>query len=217
LRRWYAWRSPRAARFNHAYWKRGEILEIDLRQRRRRTKLYCHRMVGSNNGRQRPRDNALAGPASSRPLEKEPTVPLDAMPSSTSDQPQSNPSTPREGEERQRLIAVAVVDDDAAVHDSTQVLLEALDFEVHTYANAAEFLAASPNVACVIADYHMPGLNGLELAAELRRRGSTVPVIMITAMSDPRIDSRAAELGIKSVLKKPLGKGLIAALQSELG
>jgi two-component system, LuxR family, response regulator FixJ len=139
------------------------------------------------------------------------------MPSSASDQPPPKASTPRDGKDGDSLIAVAVVDDDAAVCDSTRVLLEALDFEVYTCANAAEFLAASPNVACVIADYHMPGLNGLELAEELRKRGSVVPVIMITAMSDPRIESRAAELGIKSVLEKPLGKALITALQSELG
>ena len=63
----------------------------------------------------------------------------------------------------------------------------------------------------------MPGLNGLELTAELRNRGSAVPVILITAMNDPRIKSRATQLGIKSVLMKPLGKALIAALQSELG
>ena len=124
---------------------------------------------------------------------------------------------PRGGEKRESLVAVAVVEDDAAVYDSTRALLEALDFEVHTFANAAEFFAASPDVACVIADYHMPGLNGLELTAELRTRGSAVPVIMITAMSDPPIQRRAAELGIKSVLMKPLGKALIAALQSELG
>jgi two-component system, LuxR family, response regulator FixJ len=139
------------------------------------------------------------------------------MPTSTSNQPQPSTSTPRQGEEGDSLIAVAVVDDDAAVCDSTRVLLEVLDFKVHTYANAAEFLAASPNVACIIVDYYMPGLNGLELTTELRKRGSTVPVIMITAMSDPRIESRAAELGIKSVLKKPLGGALITALQSELG
>jgi FixJ family two-component response regulator len=151
------------------------------------------------------------------PNRKEPTVPRNAIPSSASDQPQSNASTPREGEEGEPLVAVAVVDDDAAVCESTRVLLEALDFEVHTYTNAAEFLTANPNVACVIADYHMPDLDGLGLTAELRRRGSAVPVIMITAMSDPRIESRAAELGIKSVLKKPFGKSLIAALQSELG
>jgi FixJ family two-component response regulator len=137
------------------------------------------------------------------------------MPNSASEQPRPDASTRIEGEERDTLIAVAVVDDDAAVCDSSRVLLEALGYEVHTYANAAEFFAANPNVACVIADYHMPGLNGIELTAELRKRGSQVPVIIITAMSDPRIESRAAELGIKAVLKKPLGRALIAALESQ--
>jgi FixJ family two-component response regulator len=138
------------------------------------------------------------------------------MSDSASEQPQPDASTRVEGEERDSVVTVAVVDDDAAVCDSTRVLLEALDYEFHTYADAAELLAANPNVACVIADYHMPGLNGLELTAELRKRGSQVPVIIITAMSDLRIESRAAELGIKSVLEKPLGRALITALQTEL-
>jgi FixJ family two-component response regulator len=138
------------------------------------------------------------------------------MSDSASEQPQPDASTRVKREERDSVVTVAVVDDDAAVRDSTRVLLEALDYEVHTYAGAAELLAANPNVACVIADYHVPGLNGLELTAELRKRGSQVSVIIITAMSDPRIESRAVELGIKSVLKKPLGRALITALQTEL-
>jgi len=142
-------------------------------------------------------------------------VPLDGTRNAAFQQPQ--PNVAGGPEDPQPRVAVAVVDDDAAVCDSTRVLLEALDFEVHTFSNAADFLAADPDVACIVADYHMPGLNGLELTAELRKRGNAVPVIMITAMSDPRIESRAIELGIKSVLKKPLGRALVTALQSELG
>jgi FixJ family two-component response regulator len=133
---------------------------------------------------------------------------------SESEQLHPNPGRLAERGQPENFIAVAVVDDDAAVCDSTQVLLEALGYKVHTYLNAVEFLAASPNIACVVVDYHMSGLNGLELTAELQKRGNTVPVIMITAMSDPRIEAQAAQLGIKSVLKKPLGKGLIEALHS---
>jgi CheY-like chemotaxis protein len=173
-------------------------------------------MVGSISGRQRLRDSPLVGPRRIRPTGNESTLPPNAMSDSASEQPRPDAARRIEGGQRDSLVAVGVVDDDAAVCDSTRVLLEALDYEVHTYANAAEFFAANPNVACVIADYHMPGLNGLELTAELRKRGSQVPVIIITAMSDPRIESRAVELGIKSVLKKPLGGALMAALESEL-
>jgi FixJ family two-component response regulator len=139
-------------------------------------------------------------------------VPLNALRNSEPER-----AEPQTRDESESGVAIAVVDDDAAVLDSTRVLLEALDFEVHAYVNAADFLAANPKIACVIADYHMPGMNGLDLAAELRSRGNTIPVIMITAMSDPQIETRAAALGIKAVLKKPLGKALAAAVKSELG
>lgn len=184
----------------------------DLRQWQARTRRYSARIVGSSSGSQRLRDNPSVGPVCARPSGKEPTVPLDAMHNSEREE-----AKPQTREDRERGAAIAVVDDDAAVLDSTRVLLEALDFEVSTYGNAADFLAANPKVACVIADYHMPGMNGLDLAAELRNRGSTIPVIMITAMSDPQIETRAAALGVKSVLKKPLGKALAAALLGELG
>lgn len=111
---------------------------------------------------------------------------------------------------------VAVVDDDTAVCDSTRMLLEAYDFEVRTYQSAAEFLKESPGVSCLVVDYQMPGLNGLELVSELRKRGLSVPVIMITATEDATIERRAAELGIRSVLRKPLGKSLLGAINKEL-
>jgi len=112
---------------------------------------------------------------------------------------------------------VAVVDDDVAECDSTRTLLEVHDFVVHTYQSGAAFLQEQPTISCLIVDYHLPGLNGLELVSELRNRGSSVPAIMITAASDGRIEAEAAQLGIRSILKKPLGKALIAALQDELG
>jgi two-component system response regulator FixJ len=101
--------------------------------------------------------------------------------------------------------AVAVVDDDAAVCDSTRFLLETYDLEVQTYQSGAEFLRDAPAIACLIVDYHMPGLNGLEVVSELHKRGSKVPtIIMITATTDPTVERLAAELGINQVLKKPL-------------
>ena len=83
-------------------------------------------------------------------------------------------------------LAVAVVDDDAAVCNSTRFLLEIYDLEVQTYQSGAKFLRDTPAIACLIVDYHMPDLNGLDVVSELRRRGSQVPtIIMITATTDP--------------------------------
>jgi two-component system, LuxR family, response regulator FixJ len=112
---------------------------------------------------------------------------------------------------------IAVVDDDAAVCDSTRFLLEANNLDVQTYLSGADFLRENPDVACVIVDYQMPGLNGLDFMSELRQRGSTLPAIMITATSDPTVDRRAAQFGITQVLRKPLsGQVLLGAIHKEL-
>ncbi len=112
---------------------------------------------------------------------------------------------------------IAVIDDDTAVCDSTRFLLEAYNLDVQTYLSGADFLRENPAVACVIVDYQMPGLNGLDFMSELRQRGSTVPAIMITATSDPIVDRRAAQLGITQVLRKPLsGQVLLGAIRKEL-
>lgn len=76
--------------------------------------------------------------------------------------------------------------------------------------SGADFLRDNPVIACLIVDYHMPGLNGLEAVAELRKRGHYVPaIIMITAATDPSVERSAAELGIQHVLKKPLANQLL--------
>ena len=112
---------------------------------------------------------------------------------------------------------VAVIDDDAAVCESTRFLLETYDFEVRTYLSGPDFLRDFPDIACLIVDYQLPGLNGLEVILELRARGSEVSAIMITATTDSAVERRAAELGIKQVLQKPLSNQiLLRAVREEL-
>ena len=112
---------------------------------------------------------------------------------------------------------IAVVDDDAAVCDSTRFLLGVYDLDVRTYLSGAEFLSDSRDVACLIVDYQMLGLNGFDLISELRQRGSRVPAIMITATRGPMVERRAAELGIQQVLQKPLpSRVLLGAIREAL-
>jgi two-component system, LuxR family, response regulator FixJ len=68
--------------------------------------------------------------------------------------------------------ALAVGDDDAAVCDSTRFLLETYDFGVLTYQSGADFLEDDPDIACLIVDYQMPGMDSLEFVSELRRRAA---------------------------------------------
>jgi two-component system response regulator FixJ len=114
---------------------------------------------------------------------------------------------------------IAIVDDDAAVRASMHFLLETYDFDVHTYQSGADFLSDNSVIDCLIVDYRMPGLNGLELVTELRKRGRAIPVIiMITAATDPSIERRASELDIRHILKKPIAPGvLLSTLRNQLG
>ena len=79
---------------------------------------------------------------------------------------------------------VAIVDDDAGVRDSLQLLLEILGHLAETFESAAEFLKADlQHFPCLISDYKMPYMTGLELAEALRAGGVNIPILLITALS----------------------------------
>jgi two-component system response regulator FixJ len=106
---------------------------------------------------------------------------------------------------------VAVVDDDDAVRDSLQFLLETAGFIVVTYHSAAQFLSdAKPcDLSCLVVDQHMPEQTGLQLIARLRDRGMMLPIVLITGSPSPDLVRRARDLGVASVLEKPLDDDLL--------
>ena len=57
---------------------------------------------------------------------------------------------------------------------------------------------------CLITDVSMPGRSGLELQERLRRLGASIPVIMITANTNPATRSRALRGGAHAFLTKPI-------------
>jgi two-component system, LuxR family, response regulator FixJ len=118
----------------------------------------------------------------------------------------------RSGTER----VCAVVDDDASVRDSLDVLLHAYGFDVLIYASGAEFLADPRHrrIGWLILDQHMPGIDGLEVAATLQRQGVAVPTVLITGRLDLDIRRRAERLGVVGILEKPF---LVARLVELLG
>jgi two-component system response regulator FixJ len=103
-------------------------------------------------------------------------------------------------------LIVAVVDDDEAVRESLRFLLETVGFRVETFGSAAQFLqsAACAGLACLLLDQHMPRVTGLDLLRELRRRGESVRVALMTGSPSPEIARHAAELGAAAVTEKPL-------------
>lgn len=115
---------------------------------------------------------------------------------------------------------VAVVDDDQAVREALPDLLREFGFATRAFASAEELLAFDDlgGCSCLILDIAMPGMTGLDLQRELRRRGHGVPVIFITAQTDEAIRVRAAEEGATGVLLKPFGDAaLLSALNAALG
>jgi len=103
-----------------------------------------------------------------------------------------------------RREAVAIVDDDEAVRDSLRLLLEVIGQRAECFASAREFLSVDiADVACLLLDYQMPGMSGLELAERLQANGEMVPILLMTGMPSPRIVARAARLGITRVVEKP--------------
>jgi len=102
--------------------------------------------------------------------------------------------------------AVYVVDDDVGVLGSLRFLLETEGFEVRTFRSGAALLSAArpTDVDCLVIDYKMPAMNGLDLVALLRSNNVAAPVILITGYPDENIAARAAAAGVKHVLLKPL-------------
>lgn len=101
---------------------------------------------------------------------------------------------------------VIVVEDDAAVRNSLKFSLELEGLTVRTFGSAAELLAVGdiPAEGCLVIDYYMPKMNGLDLVSNLRGRSIDLPVILITAHATREMRSSAADAGIRLVLEKPL-------------
>jgi two-component system response regulator FixJ len=101
---------------------------------------------------------------------------------------------------------VFVVDDDAPVRHGIQTLLEAAGHSCETHACAGDFLAAgcAERRGALILDLMMPTMNGLELHAELTRRGSLLPIVFLTAHGDIPTTVRAIQAGAMDFLTKPV-------------
>ena len=106
---------------------------------------------------------------------------------------------------RQSRSRVAIVDDDGLVRAALGDLLAVAGLDVETFSSGAEFLASDHQPpGCLIVDYQMPAMTGLDLVGALRRRGVAVPAILVTGRPDAALRRRAAQLGIAAVLEKPV-------------
>lgn len=114
---------------------------------------------------------------------------------------------------------VFVVDDDPAVRDSLTLLLEEEDLCVASFASAEAFLAdcRPPPRSCAIVDIRMPGMDGMQMQAELSGRGVLLPVIFLTGHGDIPLSVRAVKAGAVDFLTKPVtAKALLESVHAAL-
>src|SRR5262245_48857862 len=114
---------------------------------------------------------------------------------------------------------VHVIDDDDAMRDSLAFLLRAAKIEVRTYDSATAFLKTIPDDAagCVLTDVRMPGLSGIDLLRQLKARGSTMPVIVITGHGDIQLAVEAMKIGAADFLEKPFDdEALLASVRAAI-
>jgi len=100
---------------------------------------------------------------------------------------------------------VFVVDDNVGVRKSLRALLESAGLAVETYASGEEFLAAydPERPGCLVLDVRLRHGSGLDVQDELRRRKTTLPIIVLTGHGDVSSSVRALKAGAADFLQKP--------------
>lgn len=115
---------------------------------------------------------------------------------------------------------VFVVDDDLSLRKALSRLLKSEGYGVETFSSAQEFLQAEPRCegpACLVLDVKMPGLNGLDLQEELRKREYAIPIVFITGHGDIPMGVKAMKKGAIEFLTKPFDdEVLLGAVEEAL-
>ena len=102
-------------------------------------------------------------------------------------------------------IRIALADDQALVREGLKALLAGPELEVAVEADNGESLLRqleTERVDVVLSDIRMPGIDGIEALALLRRRGDTTPVILLTTFDDSALLLRAVQAGAQGFLLK---------------
>lgn len=101
---------------------------------------------------------------------------------------------------------IAIVDDDQAMREALDDLIQSCGYESRLFPSAEAFLS-DPNrrsIDCMLVDVKMPGLSGIELQAVLNSEPSKPPIIFMTSYRDERTRSAAMDGGALAFLGKPV-------------
>jgi FixJ family two-component response regulator len=115
---------------------------------------------------------------------------------------------------------IVVVEDDPGLREALGRVLSAAGFRVAAFVSAEALLEAElpEDTACCVFDIRLPGVSGLALARTLTTRGSTIPVIFMTAFDEPSVREEARRIGAAGYLIKPFGgRELVEAVIGVVG
>jgi FixJ family two-component response regulator len=115
---------------------------------------------------------------------------------------------------------IAIVDDDADVRGSLDSLMRSAGFVARGFGSAEALLGCGTEgeLACIVTDLHMPGLTGLDLQAEIGRRGWPQPIILMTAYPTDAARDQALRAGAAAFLAKPIDPdALLDAIERAVG
>ena len=100
---------------------------------------------------------------------------------------------------------IFVVDDDSAILDLVRRVCAPIDAQIQTFTSAKAFLSvvSADTPGCLILDYKLPDLNGLEILQQLQERGIELPVVFISGKAEVSTAVQAFKLGSMDFLEKP--------------
>lgn len=114
---------------------------------------------------------------------------------------------------------IFVVDDDISVRESLELLIRCEGWQPETFASAQEFLTRPRALvpSCLVLDFSLPGLNGLELQKRVAVDRTEMPVIFITGYQNVPMTVQAMKAGAVEFLTKPFREdALLSAIRAAL-
>ncbi|MCK4839414.1 MAG: response regulator [Desulfobulbaceae bacterium] len=109
---------------------------------------------------------------------------------------------------------VHIVDDDLSIGKALGRLLKSIDFKYEYFASAEEYLKNTnkEKAHCLILDIKLPGMSGMELQQELKKRMINIPIVFITGHGDAELEETVMNAGAFGYLEKPFDEKVLVNL-----
>jgi FixJ family two-component response regulator len=118
-----------------------------------------------------------------------------------------------------KKVLISIVDDNQCFREALEALMISMDYEVAAFGSGEDYLASDfvARTSCLISDWKMPGMSGIELQDRLIAEGHRLPVIFVTAGCAESEQNRVLNAGALGVLPKPFdARALIECLNHAL-